>query len=184
MVELYIEPVHIPAPEPTPKPKFKRREQKRWIIAQGRIDKKYQRYENEATELCYHAVIAAVIEAIPRYGGDTVISHDQKLSEDFTAMHGFCTSTFFWRLDCLLNYNYEIFYDFKNCPYEPMVRDMMKQYPLHKVCNHHPTSGLFKRPYAEILAFQPPSNLLTIKGKDWQSYLPNTAIIYLIKLGR
>lgn len=164
MAELKIEPEQINLPEPTPKPKYRCKEQKRWVIAEARKDRKYQKYENEATELQYHAVIAAVIEVLPQYGGDTVISNNHKQSEDFTAMHGFCTSTFYWRLDCLLNYNYEIFYDFNNCPYEPMVREMMKQYPLHKVCNHHPSSGLFKRPYSEILAFQPPSNLQTIKG--------------------
>jgi hypothetical protein len=163
MKELYSVPVQIHASEPITKTRIKP-EAKRWAVTEGRKDKKWQRLENQATERHYHNIITSVIEVLPQYGGDTILSRDCKYDGGFTDVHGFITSTFYWRLDCLLNYNYEIFYDFHNCPYEAMVRKMMEAYPLYKVCNHHPSSGLFNKPYSEILALHDPKHLQTIKG--------------------
>ncbi|MGY3215301.1 hypothetical protein [Mucilaginibacter sp. HD30] len=149
-------------PQP-PKPR-RYREQPRWLVTKSRTDQKYQKMQNESVEAVYHRIITLAKQLILLHGGDTIYEQDHKSNPDsYTGMHSFVTSTFYWRLDCELNYNYEVYYAFHNCPYEQQVRELMHPFPLY--CTTHefkPKQG-YEAFYTTVLEVQNAIHITTLK---------------------
>jgi hypothetical protein len=168
MKELPIEFEPIPAIVPTeqpPAPKRMYRETPRWIVAKSRTDNKMLCWQNEAVEQHYHEIIARVKERILQHGGDTIFEQDHKNDKDsYTGMHSFVSSTFFWRLDCELAYNYKVYFAFHNCPYEDTIRQMMAGYPLDRTTQEHRFPNGFEAFYNRVLEVQDPIHITFIKA--------------------
>jgi hypothetical protein len=167
MKELPIEFTPIPASAPdVQQPKTKRRrETPRWIVAASRTDQKLQRLQNEAVEDHYHQVIAKVKELIMQHGSDTIYVQNHKNNLDsYTGMHSFVTSTFYWRLDCELAYNYKVYFAFHNCPYEEIIRQMMRGYPLDRTTQEYNFKQGYGTFYKRVLEVQDPIHLTALKA--------------------
>ncbi len=141
------------------------REQPRWRVAQLRTDHKLQKMQNECVEAAYHRVLQTVQQLIITHGGDTVYEQNHKFNpESYTGMHSFTSSMFYWRLDCELNYNYEVYYAFHNCPYENEVRQLMKPYPLDRTTHEHHFPQGYDTFYKTVLVVQDPIYITAIKA--------------------
>jgi hypothetical protein len=150
-----------PPPSRTPV----RRETPRWRVAKGRKDNKIQTAQNGSVEFDYHAVITKLKELIPQFGGDTIFERDYKYDPtSYTGMHTFITSTFFWRLDCELIYNYEVYFAFYNCPYESIIRQLFTSYPLDRTTHEQTFPQGYKAFYKGVLAIQDPIYITSLKG--------------------
>jgi hypothetical protein len=141
-----------------------RRETQRWRVAKGRKDNKLQTAQNGSVEFDYHAVIDKVKSLIPQFGGDTIFERDYKTDPtSYTGMHSFVTSTFFWRLDCELIYNYEIYFVFHNCPYESIIRQLFNAYPLDRTTHEQTFTQGYEAFYRGVLAIQDPIYITSLK---------------------
>jgi hypothetical protein len=164
-ISKYLEVVGYVAPLPTQTQPVRVRHAKRWVVAKGRHDKKYHRMQNDSTELAYHAVIDKVKELIIQSGGDTIFEKDDRYDPAaYTGMHDFITSTFSWRLDCELDYNYEIYFTFQNCPHENIIREMMKGYPLDRTTHERIIPHGYEAHYKAVLALQDPVYIKSLKA--------------------
>jgi len=164
-ISQYLEVNAVAAATPPTMQPVRFKETKRWVVAKGRFDKKYHRMQNDSTELAYHAVIAKVKEIILQSGGDTIFERDLKYDPfAYTGMHSFMTSTFGWRLDCKLDYNYEVYYTFHNCPYEATIREMMKGYPLDRTTHERIIPHGYEAHYKGVLAIQSPIYIQALKA--------------------
>ncbi|WP_158826732.1 hypothetical protein [Mucilaginibacter lacusdianchii] len=79
-------------------------------------------------------------------------------------MHSFVTSTFYWRLDCELAYNYRVYFAFHNCPYEDTVRQMMQGYPLDRTTQEHHFPQGYEAFYKRVLEVQDAIHMTTLKA--------------------
>jgi hypothetical protein len=164
-ISQYYEVNGVAAPLPPTMQPVRLKEAKRWLVAQSRVDKKYHRMQNASTELAYHAVINKVKELIIQSGGDTIFERDHKYAPfAYTGMHDFIASTFSWRLDCELDYNYEVYFTFHNCPYEAAIREMMKGYPLDRTTHERIIPHGYEAHYKAVLAIQSPIYITSLKG--------------------
>ena len=150
-------------PEPTTSKRY--RQTPRWIATKSRTDKQADKDRNFCVEAAYHRVIATVKELILQYDSDTIYEQDHKHNpESYTGMHSFVTSTFYWRLDCELNYNYEVYFAFHNCPYEAPIRKLMEAYPLDRTTHQFKPQIGYVAFYSKVLEVQDPINITTLKG--------------------
>ena len=128
-----------------------RKAKKRWVIAESRKNYEGQRMQNRCVEAAYHEVIAAVKQLM----GQIKIYYDIDLktnsTDGATSMHSFINANFYWRLDCTFLYDYEITYSFSYCPYEAQIREMMKAFPLDRVCTYREFEPDFKDFYNAVM---------------------------------
>ncbi|RVU01276.1 hypothetical protein EOD41_04730 [Mucilaginibacter limnophilus] len=142
------------------------REQPRWRVAQLRTDHKLQKMQNECVEAAYHRVLQTVKQLIMKHGGDIIYERNHKFNpESYTGMHSFTSSTFYWRLDCELNYNYEVYFAFHNCPFEETVRVMMLPFPLDRTTHEHQFPQGYDIFYQTVLEVQDPIFIATLEAK-------------------
>ena len=152
-------------PEPQPPASRRYRETPRWLVTKFRTDKKTDQERNSCVEAAYHRAIVAAKELILLHGGDTIYEQDHKHdANSYTGMHSFVTSTFYWRLDCELNYNYEVYFAFHNCPYEAPIRKLMEAYPLDRTTHQFKPQIGYVAFYSKVLEVQDPINITTLKG--------------------
>jgi hypothetical protein len=154
-------------PDPPPTKTRRCRETPRWLVTKSRTDRKYEQMQNESVEADYHRVIQAVKSFILSHGGDTIYEQNHKSDpSSYTGMHSFVTSTFYWRLDCELNYNYEVYYAFHNCPYEAPIRKLMEAYPLDRTTHEYKFPQGYEAFYGRVLEVQDPINITELKVTD------------------
>jgi hypothetical protein len=139
---------HYPIPNRKPR--------KRWVIAQSRHTNKQQETINSCTEIDYHRVIDAV-KRLWLNPGEVIFERDYKYDKEahFMDMHSFLTPTFYIRLSCSFNYDFEVEYAFFNCPYEAQVRTVLKSFPLDGRATEKELQSDFTTFYENVLKFQP-----------------------------
>ena len=154
-------------PDPQPAKPRRHRETPRWLVTKSRTDRKYEQMQNEAVEADYHRVIQAVKSYILLHGGDTIYEQNHKKdTASYTGMHSFVCTTFYWRLDCELNYNYEVYFAFHNCPYEAQIREMFKPFPLDRTTHEYKFPQGYDAFYRRVLEVQDPINITELNGTD------------------
>jgi hypothetical protein len=137
---------HFPMP--------KRQPGKRWKIAQTRGTDKQQAMRNDCIEASYHEVIKS-IKQLYMQDGEVFFERDYKHDRsDFLAMHCILTSSFYWRLDCALYYDFEIAFAFSNCPYEAEIRAMLRAFPLDRSTTERTLNPEFNTFYNTVLKVQ------------------------------
>lgn len=163
MKEIHLPPPLIPITTPLSPVRLK--EAKRWLVARSRTENKLRTWKNDSVAFAYHAVIVKSKELIMRSGGDTVFERDLKEEPtEYTGMHTFLTSSFYWRLDCELNYNYEVYYAFHDCPYEHIIRMFMKAYPLDRTTHEQVLQHGFEAFRKGVFSVQPSIHFTALKA--------------------
>jgi hypothetical protein len=131
---------------------------KRWILAQRQHCKVLHETDNTSIEASYHRLLNAVKRCRLK-PGELYFERDYKLdrTEGLTGMHCFLTPHFYWRLDCLFTFNYEMTYAFNNCSYEAEIRKMMEAYPLNRTTVEKQLHSDFNTFYKSVLTVQDPA---------------------------
>ena len=142
---------------------IKRNRGKRWHIAQNRGSNPAQVMQNGCVEHSYHEVLTFV-KTFHLQPGEVYYEKNLKYDKkEFLAMHGFMTSTFYWRLDCAAYYDYEIEFAFNNCPFEVEVRKLLRAYPLQRQAKEIQLKPDFKTFYDTVLKVQPSEFIFCFK---------------------
>jgi len=158
MKELKIIEQHYPVPKSLQRTK-------RWVIAQSRNNFEGQRQQNTATEVAYNRIMEFVkANHLPNNKVYFERDYRRDKSENYFAMHSFITSSFYWYLECDLNYDYKVEYDFSNCPFEDDILDMLKPYPLDRTASKITLMPDFKTFVLNTLHVQDEIYLHSLKG--------------------
>ncbi|WP_295791978.1 hypothetical protein [Mucilaginibacter sp.] len=142
---------------------IRRKHGKRWKWAQTRGSNPAQVRQNDCCEHSYHEVLN-LVKTHHLKPGDVFYEKDSKHdTSEFLAMHGFMTSTFFWRLDCAAYYDYEIEFAFNNCPFEAEIRRCLRAFPLDRQAKEIQLKPDFKTFYNNVLKVQPSEFIFSFK---------------------
>lgn len=77
-------------------------------------------------------------------------------------IYSFITPTFYWYIECTLNHEINIRYDFNGCIYEPEIRELFRQYSLIRHITHTPMD--LQKHLQTVIAYQEPIYVHTNTG--------------------
>lgn len=147
--------LHYPIP--------RRKNTKRWKIAQTRGVHPAQVGRNECVEASYHEVLTA-LKSHYLTPGEIYYERDLKhVQDDWLGMHSFVSEHFYWQLYCAAYYDYEIEFAFNDCPYESEIRKMFRAYPLDRQAKEIQLQPDYATFYRRVLSIQPAEFIFSFK---------------------
>ncbi|WP_374950244.1 hypothetical protein [Mucilaginibacter sp.] len=110
-----------------------------------------------ATRIIQYELILGKVKELYKYSCELCYERDYKHdNENPFTVYSFLTSTFYWNIDCGLNFNITLEYQFWFCPFEQEIRDLFLHFNASiyvTEVSKQPTLPAF---YKAVLAYQKP----------------------------
>jgi hypothetical protein len=141
---------------------------KRWPLAAIKWGNKAEHHVNVSTEYYFVKVLAKVkqLYATQReYVFERDYRHDN--TESAFSMHSFICNSFYMRLDCDFLYNYNVEYDFDNCPFEQQIKHLFQTmgFVLDRA-RQQPQQTDVATFFKGVIAYQHPKHFKTLTEQD------------------
>lgn len=140
---------------------------KRWLQAKTMTNgNSMLKARNEHLEQGYMRIIEMVKLMYQQLNHSTIIlerDYRKDKSQGLFGMHTFTTPHFYFHLECKMTFDFIIEYDFYNCPFEDVIRELMQRYPYKEAAINTPQQPNCTAFYERVLKVQDPIYHIIIK---------------------